>query len=450
MEPAEHARARSGDHDDGPGERAGERVALHEAPHRVETATATGVDRAVRQPALQLFDQGIDGGVAVGGQQRDGPQGDGIQVATEMAVQLSRASIPPLPGDVRRSRHRQCRRGLRGRRGGQADEARVQGRQRARPVVDEQPVQHHAHRIDVAGCGGGSARKHFRRGVPVGDGEPRGHRRFQSIDHRRQPEIDQVHAAIEGYQQIARLDVLVQHAAAMRVAERMADLQQQADTLGQRQALLVRPGIHGGAAHEAHGEPGPAIRFDAAIQQGRDMRMVELRQVVALAHEGVDQRRRRHSRSHAFQRDLLLVLAVDAAGLVHGSHAARLEHAIDAPGPEPIAYAGRRIIVVVTSMRVPQRSERRVSQRIRLVVRRQQPGQDVMECGIACLQSREGGRALRPSHPDVRVEQIQCAGLQVGHRRQSVRAGRLACGMRRPWAHWRERIALRGCWAHYE
>jgi hypothetical protein len=135
---------------------------------------------------------------------------------------------------------------------------------------------------------------------------------------------------------------------------------------------------------------GPAVGFDAAVQQGRDVRVVEMREVVALAHERIDQVRRRHLGPHALQRDLLLVLAVGAAGFVDGAHAAGSDHAIDAPWPQAIADAGGRRIGIVFRRGFRQRIERNAFQRMPGGIRRQQPQQCVMERGFVRLQSLEG------------------------------------------------------------
>ncbi len=195
--------------------------------------------------------------------------------------------------------------------------------------------------------------------------------------------------------------------------------------------------------HQAHREPGPAVGLDAAVQQRRDVRMIELREMVALAHEGIDQCGRRHLGAHAFQRDVLLVLAIGTTGAVHGTHAARSQHVIDPPRAQPVADARRRVVGIVLRGHLTQQVERRdfervfgrVGGRTGATTRR---GARVRDPSIV-----RGPRTLRRREVDILVEQIQRAGFQVGHRRQSVkgRTSRVRQA-RRPRTQCREGIAL--------
>jgi len=401
--PADHAGAPGRHQDHAAGEHAGQRIALHEAPGHVGTTAVAGHHRASCQPVLEIIDQRIDAGIAVRRGMRDGLQRNGVQVAAQARLEPARAAQGALPCSIGRGRRRQ-RRGCPGQcRGRAAEQAGMQRLQRARPVPDQQLVQHHADRIDVTGGRGDAAREHFRCRVAVGDGEARHVLAIQAIDHRRQPEVDQVHAAIGGHQQIAWLDVLVQHAPAVRVLQRLAGLQQQADARGQREALLVGIRVHRRTVHQAHGEPGPAIVLDAAIQQRGDVRVVQLGQVVALAGEGLDQRRRGHLGAHALQRDLFFVLAIGPAGLVNRSHAAGLQHADDPPWAETVADAVCRCVGV--GRRLQQRIKGNVLKRMRHGIRRQQPEQRVVERGLACLQALECDGSLRRRKLGELVEQ---------------------------------------------
>jgi len=121
--------------------------------------------------------------------------------------------------------------------------------------------------------------------------------------------------------------------------QRIASLQQQLRAFGEGQCLLIGPQVDRRALHKLHREPGVSVRFDAAIEQRRDVRVVQLREVVALAHESIDQRRRRDFAADALERHALLVLAVGTACLVYRPHPAGPQQAVDAPRSQPIAYA---------------------------------------------------------------------------------------------------------------
>ena len=225
--------------------------------------------------------------------------------------------------------------------------------------------------------------------------------------------------AIRRDQQVAGFDVLMQHAVGMGVLECAAGLKKQADPRAQIQSLLIGPLIDRDALDQAHREPRTSVPFHATIQQGGDVGMVELRQVVAFAHERVHQDGRRHLRTDALQCDLLLVLAIGATGFVDRAHTSLRQYAVDVPGPQHGAYAGEGrgidTVAVASGVLGIQRIERPALKRIRGRIGLQQPSQGVVKRRLPHPQCGEGVRTSPWRQFDVLVEQVERTGLKIGH-----------------------------------
>ena len=119
---------------------------------------------------------------------------------------------------------------------------------------------------------------------------------------------------------------------AMRVRDRVADLEEQCET----RAEIRVPGVAVVGDHlpfdVLHHGVRSAIRCHAAVEQACDAGMIEPREDLALGVEAIDQLRR--FAAGELERGTLLELPVGARGLVDLAHAAPADEAHDAPGAE--------------------------------------------------------------------------------------------------------------------
>ncbi len=89
-----------------------------------------------------------------------------------------------------------------------------------------------------------------------------------------------------------------------------------------------------------HDEEGHAALGRAAVQETRDVRMLEARQDLALGAEAGEQMVVRGSRPQQLDRDLLLVLVVGAGREVDGAHPALAQLALEAVRSRPLSGQG--------------------------------------------------------------------------------------------------------------
>ena len=105
-------------------------------------------------------------------------------------------------------------------------------------------------------------------------------------------------------------------------SHRAAGLVEQLEARRDRQPAPIAVLGERRATHELHREIGPAVLGDAAVEQPRDVGVLEARQDLALAHEALAHRVRADAAPDQLERHLLLERAVGAFGEVDGPHAA--------------------------------------------------------------------------------------------------------------------------------
>jgi len=147
-------------------------------------------------------------------------------------------------------------------------------------------------------------------------------------------EIQQPHAAVSVDQDVARLDVPVHDQGPVRVRDRRADVQEQAQPGIDGQPAAVAGRGQRLAVDMLHGEPGHPGRGEAAGGQPGDARVLESGQDPALAREPLLLDRIEHAVAEHLDRRLLgepgvLALAKEDAGA-----AALADQPHDAPGAE--------------------------------------------------------------------------------------------------------------------
>ncbi len=158
----------------------------------------------------------------------------------------------------------------------------------------QQLEQQDPERIDVGGDGDGPSGQLFG-GCIVG--RERGHRCVDdSLPARIEPlgdaEVEQLHAPFGGDQDVSRLQVAVDDQVAMRVVDRLANLQEERQPIVQAGMPALAVLDDGFAAHVLDNGPQPAIGSGAAVQQARDAGMVQGRERLPLGMKARDVRRR--------------------------------------------------------------------------------------------------------------------------------------------------------------
>ena len=208
----------------------------------------------------------------------------------------------------------------------------------------EEPIEHHSKRVHVAGgrhrlatdlLGAGVLRRERpqHRLCHVADG----------IQQRRDTEVQQLRDPVTGHEDVGGLDVAMNHQALMRVLDRRADTEKQLQALSDRRPVRATELVDRRAVDELHHEIRDAAVGGAAVEEARDVRVIQTRENLALPAEALNDSGRVESRAHQLQRDLLLVLAIGANGREHFAHAAATELRNDVVRPDPMAHAGGRV-----------------------------------------------------------------------------------------------------------
>ncbi len=168
-------------------------------------------------------------------------------------------------------------------------------------------------------------------------------------------------------QDVARLEVAVNHQALMRVLHGGADRSKQFETFGNRQSTGIAVLVDGCAVDQFHDQIGHSIVGGATIEQAGDVGMVETGQDLALVAEALQDELVVEAATHQLDGNLMLELAIDADGAVDLSHAAAADFLKDVVGADPAADTrGRR-----RRAQVGQRSDGGIAQETAL---RQQVG----------------------------------------------------------------------------
>ena len=115
----------------------------------------------------------------------------------------------------------------------------------------------------------------------------------------------------------------------VRVADRLADLQEQVQPLVEVERARVAPVGDRFALDVLQRQVGLVVAADAGIEQARDVRMLQPRQDLPFAGEAQAQVRIGEAGAQQFQRDAALVEPVVAARQPDLAHAAFAEHALE-------------------------------------------------------------------------------------------------------------------------
>src|SRR5215469_12971820 len=205
-----------------------------------------------------------------------------------------------------------------------------------RRLSGEQLKQEKAKGVDVAGGGerialylfgaGGLGRERLHRQNGLLGGAFRGEQLGNA-------EVEQLGHAAGIHQNVAALEVAVEDEVAMRVIHSVADRKEEVDAVLERQraaSAIIEDGL---ALEVLHDEVGAAVK-EAAIEQPRDVGMLEAREDLALGVEAAQHCIGIHAALDDLDGGALLELAVGAFGQVDGAHAAAAELTHHAPRAE--------------------------------------------------------------------------------------------------------------------
>src|SRR5262249_31019423 len=109
------------------------------------------------------------------------------------------------------------------------------------------------------------------------------------------------------------------HQVAVGVGDGFADLQKEAAAISHGKLALPAILVDGLAFDELHGQKGPAVMRSAAIDQARDVRMLEISQNLTLSMEAAEHILRVHAALDDLDGDLLAI-GVVASRQIHCAH----------------------------------------------------------------------------------------------------------------------------------
>ena len=150
--------------------------------------------------------------------------------------------------------------------------------------------------------------------------------------HLRDAEVEQLQRAVGGDEDVLRLQIAMDHEVPVRRLHRQSQDLKQLEPFGQRQALLVAVPADRRALHEFHDEERQTFVGRAAVQQPRDVRVVEAGQRLAFVTKAEQDFVGVEAPSHHLERHDLVEGTVGALRKVDGSHPAVADFADDAIG----------------------------------------------------------------------------------------------------------------------
>jgi hypothetical protein len=150
-------------------------------------------------------------------------------------------------------------------------------------------------------------------------------------------EIEQLDGAIGGYQDVSRLEVAMDHQAAVSVQNGSADALHESQAVGDGERLLLNVLGDGAAFDILHHQVGNAVD-SSAVEEAGDIGVFEVGENLAFGSKAGDRIGSGQHAGNDLDGDLFAELIVFAEGAVDGAHSAAAEYAIDAVGAQPGAY----------------------------------------------------------------------------------------------------------------
>ena len=162
-------------------------------------------------------------------------------------------------------------------------------------------------------------------------------RRVARLEQPGDPEIQQLRHAIRADQDVRGLDVAVDDGAAMRIGDGRAHLAKELQPFGDVECLLVAIVVDRQPLDVLHDEVRQAVLGRVAVEQARDVRVIEAGEDLPLVAEAAQHGLRVHAALDELDGDLLLVLAVGAPREIDRAHPAAADPLQDLPVADDLA-----------------------------------------------------------------------------------------------------------------
>ena len=152
---------------------------------------------------------------------------------------------------------------------------------RERQASCEQFIENHSERIDVRTGSDRIARELFRSRVIGGEhaftrlGHLAAHAADVRVHDLRDTEVQKLRITVGGHENVVGLDVPMNHEILMRMLYRERDSHAEGDAIVDRETFPVAVGADRDAFDEFHGEPRSIIFQSSAVDQSRDVRMIQ-------------------------------------------------------------------------------------------------------------------------------------------------------------------------------
>ena len=153
-------------------------------------------------------------------------------------------------------------------------------------------------------------------------------------------EIEQPHLPVLRHEDVARLQVAVDHEIAVCELHGRAHIEKQAQSLLDTQSAAVAVARDRLAGYELHDEIRSTRRRDARIEHARDVRVLKASEDASLAQEPALQHGGDGTHAHDFDGYLLFVRSICALCEIDGAHAAVADFAQHAIGAKQCAGGG--------------------------------------------------------------------------------------------------------------
>ena len=329
-----------------------EPVPPDEPADAVSGRVAVGDDRLATEEAPQVVGQLTGGPVAAFRIPAQRHPGDPGEVAPQHALELPDRGIPKgrdLVGRFRSPR-RSGGRGVVERGGGrtlriaQHGPLQLRSRRVFQPVGEspaEELIEQEAEGIDVGRGRDRAAGELFRRRVERRRQPALGLRLAKRevedvrVEQLGDAEVEQLHLAGLGDEDVRRLQIPVHDQVRVGVLDGLADLEQKLHPALHRQPTPVAVLEQRRSVDELHHEVGEAVLGDAAVEERRDVRVLEVGHHLPFEAEPLQNLLGSEHRAHDLDRDLAVVGAVGPLPEVDPPHPARTELLEHAVRPEP-------------------------------------------------------------------------------------------------------------------
>ena len=158
-------------------------------------------------------------------------------------------------------------------------------------------------------------------------------------DRLRDAEVEELHGAVSGHEDVRRLQVTVHDHLTVRILDRFAHLAEEREPLSDRHLPSAAVLRERNSFHVLHGKPGRTVWQRVGVVESRDRRMIEMRQDPLLVGEALTTCRRQPSVAQDLDRDQ--AAQIRPFGQIHDAHAPFTEGVPQPVGMEPIGFEGR-------------------------------------------------------------------------------------------------------------